>query len=602
MMTCHWRTSAVPPRLNRKLTSSSERPVRRRGLTAPRVTSASGTTDGTSCLVVRREGADSRSETGRASKFVLRPAARTAETNAKVEPVQLVPKVDSSDVISAAKLCHPEQLDRTPQIEQCNVAEIETGMEGLETDRPRTFPQNMQQSAAQSNGSEPAQLHSTEKTTGRQQTLPPTLPGLQAARSSTSLPKATPIHCINTPHRPHRVDPCPAGLLCQDSPASSTLQRSPKSIKASRSLPERNEISVIDPVVDPDNQTLAASLTGLPLVPRTSKLQKPSRSLPEPRNSEAMMLLAQQDLLSYWELTRSQTRNAALEAMLKRRGVRRHWELGAGEGLDWLHIRNVRYARFVPLCRNSAMEVSADSCIQWLSRQTPAVRVLDLGCGVGAFLARLKSDGTNIDWSASFGVTSVHSSDIEMFQPPKGHPDFFTEHLRRFDLDSLAENVYNELQGQRFDFISSHYCFCHLKDPLGALCVSFELLRPGGLLLLIEPQHASTGSLPYSDHNNYHWLSENVAKPVQLHNHMLPHWANQGVQIFSSCQRSMPQEHVLVLRKTHGQVRLTLPRELQPGGPGSMDFSSLLQARSDDLKRPFMIPEACSFQEWLASS
>jgi len=592
----------LPPRVNRKLNSSSERQVRRLACNAPRVASASGTTEGTSCLVARRDGADSRSQTSRASGFVLRRATKTAETSAEVEPIQLIQNIDYSDVTPAAELCHLEQLQRTSQHEQCNLADVETKMEVLQGDRSRTFLQDVQQSEEWSDELKPAQRHCTEKTTGKLRTLPPTLPGLQPARSSLLLLKDTPIHCINTPHRPQSVDPCSAGSACQDSPVSSTLQRSPKWIMASRSLPERSEISVIDPVIDPGNQTLAASGTVLPVVPRTPKLHKPSRSLPEPRSSEAMTPLSQQDLLSHWELTRSQTRNTAVEAMLKRRGARRHWELGAGEGLDWLHIRNVRYACSVPLPRSFETEVSADSCIQWLSKQKTPVRVLDLGCGVGAFLARLKSDGVDIDWSAAFGVTSVHSSDIEMFQPPKGHPDFFTEHLRRFDLDSLAENVFCELQGQRFDFITSHFCFCHLKDPLGALCLSFELLRPGGLLLLIEPQHTSTGSLPYSDHNNYHWLSEAVAKPVQLHNHLLPHWANQGVQIFSSCQRSMPQEHVLVLRKTHGQVRLTLPRELQPGGSGSMDSSLLLQARFDDLKRPFMAPEASSFQEWLASS
>ncbi|CAE8608254.1 unnamed protein product, partial [Polarella glacialis] len=196
----------------------------------------------------------------------------------------------------------------------------------------------------------------------------------------------------------------------------------------------------------------------------------------------------------------------------------------AGEGLDWLHIRNERYECKVPVGTrpNSEVEVSADHCIQALSRLVAdrpwaraGVRVLDIGC---------------------------------------------------FDLDLLADHAATDLGGFRFDFLTSHYCFCHLKDALGALCVAFELLRPGGILLFIEPQHVATGSLPYTEHNRYHWLSsDGSTEVVQLHRHLLPHWKEQGVQVFSSCQCSAPFDHVLALRRGSGNVRLSLPRELRPG-------------------------------------
>ncbi|CAE8674957.1 unnamed protein product, partial [Polarella glacialis] len=279
----------------------------------------------------------------------------------------------------------------------------------------------------------------------------------------------------------------------------------------------------------------------------------------------------------------------------------------AGEGLDWLHIRNERYECKVPVGTrpNSEVEVSADHCIQALSRLVAdrpwaraGVRVLDIGCGVGS------RDGSDIDWSASLGVTSVHPSDIDLFQPPPGHPDFFRLHLQRFDLDLLADHAATDLGGFRFDFLTSHYCFCHLKDALGALCVAFELLRPGGILLFIEPQHVATGSLPYTEHNRYHWLSsDGSTEVVQLHRHLLPHWKEQGVQVFSSCQCSAPFDHVLALRRGSGNVRLSLPRELRPGSAaawgGDVPMSELREARTCDLEQPFVAPQASSFRDWL---
>lgn len=42
--------------------------------------------------------------------------------------------------------------------------------------------------------------------------------------------------------------------------------------------------------------------------------------------------------------------------------------------------------------------------------------------------------------------------------------------------------------------------WCHLLDPLGALVCAFSLLAAGGVLLIIEPLHEPSNSLPYTDH------------------------------------------------------------------------------------------------------
>merc|ERR1712093_969410 len=139
--------------------------------------------------------------------------------------------------------------------------------------------------------------------------------------------------------------------------------------------------------------------------------------------------------------------------------------------------------------------------------------------------------------------------------------------------------------------ITSHYCFCHLKDPLGALCVAFELLRPGGILLFIEPLHVYSGSVPYSDHLKYHIICEaGETDAVRLHRDLLPIWVSDGACIFSSFQRrGVPLRHVLALRKRHATHQLHLPRTLKPGRSevSNWDGSDLCRARRKDLEQPF---------------
>ncbi|CAK9078305.1 unnamed protein product [Durusdinium trenchii] len=295
---------------------------------------------------------------------------------------------------------------------------------------------------------------------------------------------------------------------------------------------------------------------------------------------------------------RRQTRDEALELSLERRQDKGIWRLAAGEGLDWQHIRNEFYTAQV----QSFAEVSLDDCIDAhaASRQE-GLRLLDLGCGVGALLARLRRErGEVIDWPCTAGVTSVHPFDVSMFTPPAGYPEFFEAQLLRFNLDFLADHADTpaDLAGRRFDLITSHYCWCHLQDPLGALVCAFGLLRAGGILLFFEPLHAPSNSLPYTDHRLYHWNDQGESKPLFMRQ-LLQHW-QQEVAVFSALERGEgDRKHVLALRKHGENQQLSLPASVCPGATAApLPAVREARLRCGD-QEPFVTPSARSFPEWL---
>lgn len=299
-------------------------------------------------------------------------------------------------------------------------------------------------------------------------------------------------------------------------------------------------------------------------------------------------------LAEHWECLRHQTRDDALEQSIQRRQEKGCWRLAAGEGLDWQHIRNEFYSAVL----ESFGQVTLDDCINAFLASRRGLRLLDLGCGVGALLARLRRDlGEEMDWSSSFGVTSVHNFDISMFTPPAGFPDFFDAQLLRFNLDFLAEQT--DLASKRFDVITSHYCWCHLQDPLGALICAFGLLSAGGVLIFIEPLHVPSHSLPYTEHRLYHWEDDGMPGQPLLMRRLLQHW-QQEVAVFSVVEGGDGErKHVLALRKHAEHQQLSLPASVCPGA-SSWTLPCVREERlaRGDLE-PFVTPSARSFAEWL---
>lgn len=319
-------------------------------------------------------------------------------------------------------------------------------------------------------------------------------------------------------------------------------------------------------------------------------------------------------LSEYWAAIRSQTRTKQLEtAIQKNRDTL---------GEDATQIRSQGFSCTVPVgddpMGGSEVEVEVDDCIAALSKvlhthhsDWQGLRILGFGREVNAFLHDLRSRCSGIDWSAACGVIPAQASRAKSCDYLGGHSDVHEPQVLHFNLDMLADRMSQDLRGRRFDLIVSDNVLCHLKDPLGVVCLAYELLRPGGVILFIEPSHPLTGSLPYTDHRRYHMVSASGdINVVRLHQDLLPHWAKDGVHMFSSCQRGPPFRHVLALRRKIGcsGSQLRLPTALCPGGAviaervaAQWHGSRLRQARSGDMERSFVMPPAPSFCQWLAA-
>ncbi len=105
---------------------------------------------------------------------------------------------------------------------------------------------------------------------------------------------------------------------------------------------------------------------------------------------------------------------------------------------------------------------------RYVDRATPAeaMRVLDFGCGAGAYLTGIVADGR-----AAFGVDPVR-------------PDSVPQGWRWIEIDAM------ELFAP-FDWITLGHVLEHLADPAGVLSRLAGLLAPGGGVWIATPNAAS---------------------------------------------------------------------------------------------------------------
>jgi 2-polyprenyl-3-methyl-5-hydroxy-6-metoxy-1,4-benzoquinol methylase len=120
----------------------------------------------------------------------------------------------------------------------------------------------------------------------------------------------------------------------------------------------------------------------------------------------------------------------------------------------------------------------AELHIRHLPHPNTAARLLDVGCGSGAFLQVMKALG----WQT-----------VGLEPDPKA-----CEFARASGLDVHTGSLQNTtLEPASFDAITLNHVIEHLHDPKGDLDVCLRLLRPGGTLWITTPNLGSIGHRRY---------------------------------------------------------------------------------------------------------
>jgi 2-polyprenyl-3-methyl-5-hydroxy-6-metoxy-1,4-benzoquinol methylase len=107
-------------------------------------------------------------------------------------------------------------------------------------------------------------------------------------------------------------------------------------------------------------------------------------------------------------------------------------------------------------------------------------RLLDIGCGNGEFLMRMRDVG----W-----LVTGHDVD------PKA-----AAVVREAGIECVDGPLRAEAFQSKFDAITLHHVIEHLHDPLGTLSICRELLAPGGRLWIATHNAASLGHRRYGRH------------------------------------------------------------------------------------------------------
>jgi 2-polyprenyl-3-methyl-5-hydroxy-6-metoxy-1,4-benzoquinol methylase len=129
----------------------------------------------------------------------------------------------------------------------------------------------------------------------------------------------------------------------------------------------------------------------------------------------------------------------------------------------------------IPLARVFPLRTAvADRMVDRLALPRPGARLLDVGCGSGAFLAQMGRMG----WD----VTGV--------DPDPGA----VAAARRRGLAVQSGTVYDAaFPDEHFDAITMNHVIEHLHDIAGTLRECYRILRPGGVLCVVTPNLDAQG-------------------------------------------------------------------------------------------------------------
>ena len=124
---------------------------------------------------------------------------------------------------------------------------------------------------------------------------------------------------------------------------------------------------------------------------------------------------------------------------------------------------------FFPLRRERA-----DRWVQQLHRPSGRPRLLDVGCGNGAFLVRMQEAGWDVQGLDLDATAVAVARDLGV--PAR--------------CGALGDTTFPKNQ---FDAVTLSHVVEHLPDPADSLRICHRILRPGGVLSLTTPNLASVG-------------------------------------------------------------------------------------------------------------
>jgi 2-polyprenyl-3-methyl-5-hydroxy-6-metoxy-1,4-benzoquinol methylase len=117
-----------------------------------------------------------------------------------------------------------------------------------------------------------------------------------------------------------------------------------------------------------------------------------------------------------------------------------------------------------------------------LQKITDQTKVLDVGCGNGGFLARLKK----ITNCKIFGL-DISENAVKAAR-------------KLYNIDIFCGTIFDApYQNESFDIITAHHYIEHVNDPLSVLKKMYTLLKPNGQLILKTPNIDSFNARIFKD-------------------------------------------------------------------------------------------------------
>lgn len=123
---------------------------------------------------------------------------------------------------------------------------------------------------------------------------------------------------------------------------------------------------------------------------------------------------------------------------------------------------------------NPNRRADIDFSVFYLQAPQPGDRLLEVGCGSGAMLARLRELGWDVQ-GVDFDARAVRNAQAKGLEV------------------RLGTLVDQNFPGYSFDAITTSHVIEHVHDPVGFLRECFRILKPGGKLVVVTPNAASWG-------------------------------------------------------------------------------------------------------------